>query len=124
MIKVGITTLAIQGSKYTSISCKPRKYQGAFDGFMVSVGLAGSSSGAFKTIDNTINYDGDDDGRQKLDAQQIRPDVDFARPFGPPGLRLAMQRFGHLGVGFQLRNQPVVGERLPQAVPRVERRHQ
>src|ERR1035437_1317286 len=54
MIKEGITTPAIHGSKYTSISCKPRKYHGAFDGFMVSVGLAGSSSGAFNAIDHTI----------------------------------------------------------------------
>src|SRR5215467_11171334 len=54
MISDGITTPAIQGSKYTSISCSPRKYHGAFDGFMVNVGLAGSSSGAFKVIDQTI----------------------------------------------------------------------
>src|SRR5215471_1165871 len=54
MINEGITTPAIQGSKYTSISCKPRKYHGALDGFIVSVGLAGSSSGAFKVIDQTI----------------------------------------------------------------------
>ena len=47
-------TPAIQGSKYTSISCKPRKYQGALAGFMVRVGLAGSSSGALSVIDQTI----------------------------------------------------------------------
>src|SRR5262249_35317125 len=39
-------TPACQGSKKTSISCNPRKYHGAFDGFGVRVGLAGSSSGA------------------------------------------------------------------------------
>ncbi len=54
MISVGMTTPAIQGSKYTSISCKPRKYQGAFAGFMVRLGLAGSSSGAFRVMDQTI----------------------------------------------------------------------
>src|SRR6266513_1788391 len=54
MMSVGITTPAIQGSKYTSISCRPRKYQGAFDGFMVSVGLDGSSSGALSVMDQTI----------------------------------------------------------------------
>jgi len=32
MIKVGKTTPAIQGSKYTSISCRPKKYHGAFAG--------------------------------------------------------------------------------------------
>ncbi len=42
------------GSKYTSISCRPRKYQGALAGFIVRLGLAGSSSGAFRQIDHTI----------------------------------------------------------------------
>ena len=46
MISVGNTTPACQGSKYTSISCSPRKYHGALDGFGVRVGFAGSSSGA------------------------------------------------------------------------------
>src|SRR5262245_10761327 len=46
MMNVGSTTPACQGSKKTSISCNPRKYHGAFDGFGVRVGLAGSSSGA------------------------------------------------------------------------------
>src|SRR4029077_19425882 len=55
MIRLGITTPAIQGSKYTSISCNPRKYQGAFAGFMVRLGFAGSSSGALNVIDQTIN---------------------------------------------------------------------
>src|SRR5437764_13837764 len=54
MISVGMTTPAIHGSKYTSISWRPRKYQGAFAGFMVRLGLAGSSSGAFKVIDQTM----------------------------------------------------------------------
>ena len=54
MINVGMTTPAIHGSKYTSISCSPRKYQGAFAGFMVRFGLAGSSSGAFNVIDQII----------------------------------------------------------------------
>src|ERR1022692_1723963 len=54
MIREGITTPAIHGAKYTSISCKPRKYQGALEGFMVRVGLAGSSSGAFRVMDHTI----------------------------------------------------------------------
>ncbi len=54
MISVGITTPAIHGSKYTSISCSPRKYHGAFAGFIVRFGFAGSSSGAFSVIDQTI----------------------------------------------------------------------
>src|SRR6266436_1199006 len=54
MIRVGMTTPAIHGSKYTSISCKPRKYHGAFAGFMVKFGFAGSSSGAFSVMDHTI----------------------------------------------------------------------
>src|SRR5271166_4941280 len=54
MISVGMTTPAIHGSKYTSISCKPRKYQGAFAGFIVRLGFDGSSSGALSVIDQTI----------------------------------------------------------------------
>src|SRR6266852_1999386 len=54
MISVGITTPAIHGSMYTSISCNPRKYHGAFAGFIVRLGLAGSSNGAFSVIDQTI----------------------------------------------------------------------
>src|SRR5262245_24519128 len=46
MMNVGSTTPACHGSKKTSISWSPRKYQGAFDGFGVRVGLAGSSRGA------------------------------------------------------------------------------
>ena len=54
MIRLGSTTPAIHGSKYTSISCRPRKYHGAFDGFGVTARLAGCSSGAFSRIDQTI----------------------------------------------------------------------
>src|ERR1043166_1557613 len=54
MINVGMTTPAIHGSKYTSISCSPRKYQGAFAGFIVKFGFEGSSSGALSVIDHTI----------------------------------------------------------------------
>ena len=52
-IRLGITTPAIQGSKYTSISCRPKKYHGAFAGLGDSVGLAGSSIGAASPIDQT-----------------------------------------------------------------------
>src|SRR2546429_3032055 len=55
MMKVGNITPACQGSKNTSISCRPRKYHGAFDGFGVRVGLAGSSSGASTSSDQTIS---------------------------------------------------------------------
>src|SRR5438270_13045680 len=54
MIKLGNTTPASHGSKYTSISCRPRKYHGAFDGFGVFAGFAGCSSGAFRKIDHTM----------------------------------------------------------------------
>src|SRR3984893_3665445 len=54
MINVGMTTPAIHGSKYTSISWSPRKYHGALAGFMVRFGFAGSSSGAFKVMDQTM----------------------------------------------------------------------
>src|SRR5438094_8561087 len=54
MIRVGNTTPASQGSKYTSISCRPRKYQGALAGFMVRVGLDNSSRGALSVIDQTV----------------------------------------------------------------------
>src|SRR5215470_17694987 len=53
MMKVGSTTPACHGSKKTSISCRPRKYHGALDGFGVRVGLAGSSSGASTRSDHT-----------------------------------------------------------------------
>src|SRR5438128_5252294 len=55
MMNVGSTTPACQGSKKTSISCRPRKYQGALEGFGVRVGLAGSSSGASTRSDQTIS---------------------------------------------------------------------
>src|SRR3954469_12538246 len=54
MMSVGMTTPAIHGSKYTNISCKPRKYHGAFAGFMVRFGFDGSSSGALNVIDHTM----------------------------------------------------------------------
>src|ERR1035437_223049 len=54
MIRLGSTTPASHGSKYTSISCNPRKYHGAFDGFGVFAGFAGCSSGAFRKIDQTM----------------------------------------------------------------------
>src|SRR6266446_258576 len=55
MIRPGRTTPASHGSKYTSISCSPRKYHGAFDGFGVLAGFAGCSSGAFRKIDQTMS---------------------------------------------------------------------
>src|SRR3989338_9213297 len=54
MISVGKSTPAIHGSKYTSSSCKPRKYQGALLGLGETVGLAGSSSGALRKMDHRI----------------------------------------------------------------------
>src|SRR5438477_3774152 len=53
MMNDGSTTPACHGSKKTSISWRPRKYHGAFDGFGVRVGLAGSSSGASESSDHT-----------------------------------------------------------------------
>src|SRR5437016_2720715 len=55
MMNVGRTTPACHGSKKTSISCSPRKYHGALDGFGVRVGFAGSSSGASTSSDQTIS---------------------------------------------------------------------
>ena len=54
MIRPGSTTPASQGSKYTSISWRPRKYHGALEGFGVLAGFAGCSSGAFGKIDHTM----------------------------------------------------------------------
>src|SRR5215469_6371725 len=54
MISVGMITPAIHGSKYTSISWRPRKYHGALAGFMVTLGFEGSSSGALSVMDQTI----------------------------------------------------------------------
>src|ERR1700682_3573144 len=55
MMKLGSTTPAYHGSKNTSISCKPRKYHGAFEGFGVRVGLLGSSSGALMVSDQIVS---------------------------------------------------------------------
>src|SRR6059058_5013646 len=55
MMNVGSTTAACHGSKKTSISCRPRKYHGALEGFGVRVGFAGSSSGASTRSDHTIS---------------------------------------------------------------------
>src|SRR5712692_312542 len=55
MIRVGSTTPAYQGSKNTSISCKPRKYHGAFEGLGVRVGFDGCSSGALSSSDHTVS---------------------------------------------------------------------
>src|SRR5205823_13771206 len=45
MTKVGKATPAISGGNRESSSCKPRKYQGAFEGLGVTPGLACPSSG-------------------------------------------------------------------------------
>src|ERR1700730_13168761 len=55
MMKLGSTTPAYHGSKNTSISCRPRKYHGAFDGFGVRVGFDGCSSGALIVSDQMVN---------------------------------------------------------------------
>src|SRR5271168_2297478 len=55
MMKLGSTTPAYHGSKNTSISCRPRKYHGAFDGLGVRVGFDGCSSGALSSSDHTVN---------------------------------------------------------------------
>ena len=52
IMKLGRTTPASQGSKYTNISCSPRKYQGAFEGFGVAAGFAGCSIGASNRTDH------------------------------------------------------------------------
>src|SRR5205085_2913730 len=46
MTNVGKATPAISGGKRESSSCRPRKYQGAFDGLGVTPGFAWPSSGA------------------------------------------------------------------------------
>ncbi len=76
-MKLGSTTPACQGSKKTSISCRPRKYHGAFDGFGVRVGLAGSSSGASTSSDHTISRSVTTMAHQELAAHQVRPGVDL-----------------------------------------------
>src|SRR5678815_3007614 len=55
MIRLGSTTPACHGSKKTSISCRPRKYHGAFDGLGVRAGFAGSSSGASTSSAHTTS---------------------------------------------------------------------
>src|SRR3954452_11291422 len=48
-----MVTPATIGWNMVSSSCRPRKYQGAFEGFGVSLGLANSSSGAFTNVEKT-----------------------------------------------------------------------
>src|SRR6267378_7994946 len=52
--KVGKATPAISGGKRESSSCRPRKYQGAFEGFGVMPGLALPSKGACNQIETMI----------------------------------------------------------------------
>ena len=47
----GTVTPATMGWNMVSNSCKPRKYQGAFEGFGVRLGLANCNSGAFTKIE-------------------------------------------------------------------------
>jgi hypothetical protein len=54
MMRLGSTTPANHGSKYTSDSCRPKKYQGAFEGLGVFVGLAISSRGALMANDQMV----------------------------------------------------------------------
>src|SRR5260370_24553627 len=55
MINVGSTTPAYEGAKNTNISCKPRKYDGAFDGLGVRVGFDGCTSGGLSSSDHTVS---------------------------------------------------------------------
>src|ERR1700681_2660571 len=87
MIRLGRTTPASQGSKYTSISWRPRKYHGAFDGFGVLAGFAGCSSGAFRKIDHTIRMTEQTMSEMssvytRSGHTQTRSDSDFS--IGPP----------------------------------------
>ena len=124
MMSDGITTPAIHGSKYTSISCRPRKYQGALDGFMVRVGFAGSSSGAFSVMDQTIRMTVTMmAARNSMRSRYGQTWTSRAQP-GLNGCDLAMVRLGHRRIGFELRDQAVVGERLAQPVPGIERHHE
>src|SRR5207248_10473333 len=52
--KVGKATPAISGGNRDSSSCKPRKYQGAFDGFGVMPGLAWPRRGACNQMETMI----------------------------------------------------------------------
>src|SRR5262252_1745367 len=72
MMNVGSTTPACQGSKKTSISWRPRKYHGAFDGFGVRAGLAGSSMGALRS---RLHHEDDhaDHHGEELGVDQVRP---------------------------------------------------
>src|SRR4029450_11698923 len=49
----GMVTPATIGWNMVSSSWRPRKYQGAFDGFGVRLGLASWSSGALTKTENT-----------------------------------------------------------------------
>src|SRR6202035_3293181 len=54
----------------------------------------------------------DDDGGEKFDAQQKRPDVNFLLPAGFERPGLAMMGLGERGVALQLCDQQIVGVRL------------
>ena len=51
---VGKATPAISGGKRESSSCRPRKYQGALEGFGVMPGLAWPSNGACNQTETRI----------------------------------------------------------------------
>ena len=88
---------------------------------MVTLGLDGSSSGAFSVKRPSHQQHGHQNGGDKLDPQQVGPSVDFALPLWVPRLRLAIRGLGQRRIGFQLLNQRVVGDRLPERVPDIER---
>src|SRR5918996_1348524 len=50
----GNITPDTMGCQYRSISCRPRKYHGAFDGLGVTLGLASSRNGAGASAENTV----------------------------------------------------------------------
>ena len=50
----GMVTPATIGWNMVSSSCRPKKYQGAFDGFGVWLKFAKSCSGAFTTHEKTV----------------------------------------------------------------------
>ena len=71
----GMVTPAIIGWNIVSSSCRPRKYQGAFDGFGVWLVLASCSSGALTKMEKTNVKARQSQRGDELGGQQVRPRV-------------------------------------------------
>src|SRR5262245_60913725 len=101
MMNVGRTTPACQGPKKTSISWRPRKYDGAFDGFGVRVARAGRTG---RSLERRVDQQRPDQ-QQKDDQQRAQ---ELAAHQERPGVHLVVAGAGRL---LDRHLDPLAGER-------------